>query len=352
MGVLSTDRKAAALRGRFFVLLVLSIMEGCSTPNKAPSCPPGSLLATCQQPCESDGDCLAPAKCEASTHTCQRPVISCDPLSGDSSPTDSDGNSCPAAQVCDLVTATCTPRPGAACMMDGDCRAGEVCGGSTCVPAGSSALCQRDGDCAASSVCRLSFDPATKKLRTVCGPPIGPAEAGARCRKNGECQSGLCLRSGVCFGGCQPSSETSTREDCHGHDGVICGETVLTFPDGGGAPLRFTVASCVLSPPTCQSDRDCDASGGACQIFVDPKKPTQLRTGCLPASGLLRASASCQQDGDCASGLCSGSGPSRVCFAACRSVSDCRPASPLVCRSTVYQIDGVSGSISSCVPGP
>lgn len=343
------DRKAAALLAGFFMFITV----GCSTPNKAPMCPPGSLLATCHEACESDGDCLAPARCEIKTHTCQRPVISCDPLA-DSSPTDSDGNSCPETQECDLVTATCAPRPGAACTVNGelDCRAGEVCGGSVCVPAGSAAMCQRDGDCAAPSVCRLVLDKMTRKLRATCGPPIGPAEAGARCRENGECQSGLCLRSGVCFGACSPGSDSAASVDCHGHDSVICGETILSFPDGGGAPLRFTVASCVLSPPACQSDRDCDASGGACQLFVDPKKPTQLRTGCLPAVGLLRASASCQQDVDCASGLCSGSGTSRACFAACRNVSDCRPASPLVCRSSVYQVDGVSGSISSCVPGP
>jgi hypothetical protein len=347
---ISTDRKAAPPASSVVVVVLIAI--GCSTSNKAPICPPGSLLATCHETCESDGDCLAPARCEVGTHTCQRPVLACDPLAGDdSNPTGSDGV-CPAAQVCDLVTATCAPRPGAACMTSGDCRAGEVCGSSTCIPAGDSAACQRDGDCSAPNVCRLVLDPSNTRLLSVCGPPIGPAESGARCRESGECQSGLCLRSGVCFGGCRPGSDSSMNTDCHNHDGVICGETVLSFPSAGATPLRFTVTSCVLLPPTCQSDRDCDTSGGACQIIVDPKKPTQLRTGCLPAAGRLRASAPCEQDGDCASGLCSGSGTSRVCFAACRGVGDCRPAPPLVCRSTAYQVDGISGSIASCVPGP
>jgi hypothetical protein len=354
---LSTSRIAVL---RYLCVVAIGLSIGCSSTNQGPLCQPGSLLAACREHCESDGDCLAPARCDAATSTCRRPPIACDPLHDPQpSPTDIDGGQsasgdCGATQECDLVTGTCTPRPGAACMLEFDCRAGEVCSGGSCTPAGSSALCQRDSDCVSPNVCRLILDASSAKLVSLCGSPIGPAEAGARCHDNGECQTGLCLRSGTCFGGCQLGSEASARSDCHGHDGVICGETALVLPGAAGTSKSYSVVSCVLSPPACSSDRDCDASGGSCQILVDPKKPTQLRTGCLPVRGLLRSGAVCQRDGDCASGLCPvvGAGPMRACFAACRSVADCRAMAMLVCKPAPYQLDGVSGSITSCVPGP
>lgn len=345
---LSTSRIAAFL----YHLGLLVPFAACSASNQGPVCPPGSLLAACREHCESDGDCLAPARCDVNTSTCARPAVACDPLNSSSTPTGSAG-SCDGQQECDLITSTCTPRPGADCQGDGDCRAGEVCGGATCVPGGSSALCQRDGDCVPPNVCRLILDQADKKLVSICGTPVGPAEAGSRCRDNGECQSGLCLRGGVCFGGCDLGNETSARTDCHGHAGVICGQSSLVLPLGSpGMTMSFPITGCVLLPPACQSDRDCDASGGACQILVDAKNSGQLRTGCLPARGQLRAGAPCERDNDCASALCTspGTGTPRTCFAACRTAMECRTG--LVCRAAPYQIDGVSGSIMSCVPGP
>jgi len=346
----------------FMALICLSVWgpASCTETDKSPSCPPGSLLGVCRGRCQSDGDCLAPARCDRGTKTCREPIITCDPLDsihqvppaqdGSASSGAPDAGSprlCAEQEECDLVTSICTPRSGAPCAIDMNCRAGEVCAGGTCVLGGSASICQRDSDCSPPAVCRLILGQTGSQLVSVCGAPVGPSESGARCRDNAECQSGLCLRSGTCFGGCLPGDASGTS-DCHGHEGVICGQTALALrPNPASMPVIFTITSCVLLPPACQSDRDCDARGGSCQLIVDPLNPKQLRSGCLPVRGVLRASASCQRDSDCASGLCQGS----ACFAACRTNADCRP-SALVCRPASYQVDGVTGSISSCVPGP
>lgn len=307
------------------------LFSGCAQQPRSVSCAPDSVLAICREECGSDGDCLAPARCEPSTHSCQMPAIACDPLLS--------GADCLAQQECELVTRTCTPRPGASCKSDGDCRLGERCGDGSCVPTGSPALCARDGDCTPPGVCRPTVDAARAALILLCGAAIGPSEAGARCRENLDCQSGLCLRTGVCFGGCTPAT---LRSDCHGHDSVICGQLPLAIPQDQTTLLT----SCALLPPACSSDRDCEPTGGSCQPIVNPENPTALRASCLPARGLGRPSASCRRDSDCISGLCQ----SGLCFAACSSTADCQPG--FSCHPATYVVDGVSGQLSSCISGP
>lgn len=311
---------------------MLFLFASCTTEPRS-ACLPGSLLAECRESCDRDGDCLAPARCEAIAHRCQLPAIACDPLSTNS------GTSCGAEQVCDLVTRTCTPRPGATCKSEVDCRAGELCSGSICSPAGSMATCARDSDCLAPAVCRVAALPGGSSIALLCGAPIGPSEAGSRCRENIDCQSGLCLRTGTCFGGCTPATALA---DCHGHDDIICGQVPLSIPS---VPTTI-LTSCALLPPACSSDRDCEPAGGSCQLIVDPEKPSALRPSCLPATGLGRPSASCRRDSDCASGLCA----SGSCFAACAATADCQPG--FSCHSVTYMVDGISGQISSCISGP
>lgn len=326
----------------FFFLAIAS--SSCSRDDRAARCPPGSLLATCRQRCAGDGDCLAPARCDRLTSTCQLPAILCDPLAA-TSPAASDGGAervgdCPHGQECDLISRTCVPLSGAACGQDSDCRTGELCAGGSCSSALDARSCGRDADCAAPLVCRLTV--ASGKLASVCALPLGPSEGGARCRQNTECQSGLCLRSGVCYAGC---SIATSKTDCHGHEGAICGRVPLGLPDGSGTASTDWVTSCTLEPQACQNDRDCEASGGFCQPMADPDQPSRLRTACLLARGDARPGAPCTQDADCASGLCQGT----FCFSACRTAADCR--SGLACRSASYRVDGLPGMLQGCVPG-
>lgn len=326
-------------------------ISGCASQTPADLCasrdPTGAMLAACRSTCDSDGDCLAPSRCDPLTKTCRRPAIACDPLGPADSPSDSpDGTSpsCPADQECDLLTSTCTPRAGAPCQSSVDCRPGESCDGSRCAPDPSAATCTRDADCLLPSVCRLVLDTGMGgTARGLCGPAVGPAEAAARCRQNAECQSGLCLRTGVCYGGCTKATE---KTDCHGHEGVVCGTVAVSLPgdasSSGGAKL---LTGCTLRPPPCKSDRDCDRYGAFCQPIPDPNQPSALMLGCLPARGTVRQSGVCEKDGDCASGLCQ----SRWCFQSCATAADCRPG--WTCSSASLRSDGVSGTVSGvCTP--
>lgn len=336
--------------------LMLPWGSGCTPDNRDARCPPGSLLSACRQRCSGDGECLAPARCDALTRTCQRPAVACDPLAPRLSPADAprDGGSstggqalgedrCAADQDCDLITRTCVPLPGARCARDNDCRVGELCAGSTCTPAGDARSCQRDADCAPPAVCRRALSQG--KLISVCAGPLGPSEGGSRCRANVDCQSGLCLRSGVCYAGCSPMT---MRTDCHGHDGVGCGQVAIALgaeQDPTGTMPTAVVPSCTLQPPQCQGDRDCEMAGATCQIALDSMQPSRLQTICLLARGTVRPSGPCTRNSDCSTGLCQGT----YCFAACRSGADCR--SGFACRASTYKADGLSARVQSCVPG-
>lgn len=332
----------------FFAVCCLG---GCAASAPQDDCPSAVLTssASCHPRCESDGDCLAPSVCDSASRRCYRPAIACVPTGTSTSPAEA-ASPCPPEQECELLSRTCVPMPGAACTSDEDCRLGESCGGpgSRCAPSPNNVPCRRDAECPSGAICRPILVPgappgSAPTLRTVCGPPLGAGEAGAPCRSGGECQSGLCLRTGTCFGGCQ--AETAAI-DCHKRAGVICGVAVISFgADSSGPPQLATLPSCTLAPAPCRTDADCEASGGTCQLFVDPKAPTQLTTGCLPPRGPGRASAPCRSDGECASGTCLGG----YCFSACAGAGDCRAG--MACRATALQVDRVAGTPLACAPG-
>src|SRR5581483_4582059 len=115
--------------------------------------------------------------------------------------------------------------------------------------------------------------------------------------------------SEVCYGPCKAASE---QGDCHGHDGVVCGQVIFSF--GGADMERFSVQqSCTLLSPPCQRDKDCAPTGGACSLTTDPRDARRLITSCLPPQGPARSAGPCQTDSDCPTGLCL----SGFCFAAC-----------------------------------
>ncbi|MCS6912261.1 MAG: hypothetical protein NZ890_03385 [Myxococcota bacterium] len=315
---------------------------GCTAVPDDP-CPPGSLRLECRQRCQRDSDCVAPAVCDPLTHRCQARAIACDPPGsqvpdGDAEDAPDAGApaACPEHKECDLLTRTCIPVPGAPCQRSEDCRPGEVCSDGSCMPDAEAQACLRDAECPPGQICRLTLDPMGQ-LRAVCGPPLGPSPPGARCVDGRECQSGICLLSGVCFGGCTPQT---VHTDCDPAEEQVCGQVVLSTADGR-SHIR---ATCTPKLRPCQRDRDCADTGGACSITTDPLDPTRLITACTMPRGRARAGGPCRQDEDCPSGLCL----STYCFAACVNATDCRPG--FACRAESYVLGDTQGSIKTCTP--
>lgn len=337
----------AASRLRALIPLVIAWgvacdLTGCAVGPPDP-CPPGSISLDCRRRCQRDGDCVAPDVCDRATQRCVARTLSCDPLGmsgadgGAEAQDGGTGTGCPADKECDILTRTCVPLPGAACTLPSDCRPGETCRDKFCAPDPAALSCKRDGECPPTQVCRLTVTPEGA-LRSVCGPPIGPSDAGSRCADGAECQSGICLLSGVCYGGCDAASAAA---DCHGHDGVICGQVVFSVTSTGSV---MAVPSCTLAPMPCKTDRDCAAQGGVCNLGADPRDPSRLVTLCGPPRGPARAGGPCVDDEDCATGLCLGT----YCFSVCQAATDCR--SSATCRPVDFVLGTAKASVGTCSP--
>lgn len=335
--------------GGWILVCVLWGMAGCTGPHldQGERCVPGSLLANCRMACGSDGDCLAPARCDRYSQRCQAPLISCDPLEarsdgpGDGGDKQTDGGvrkegGCAIDQDCDLITSTCQARTGARCAQDGDCRTGDVCAGSICATPTPLLSCQRDAACRPGQVCRLTI--VGGQIWSICAPGLGATPGGGACRQSTECQSGICLRTGSCFAACTPATE---RTDCGGKEGTFCGKVGVVYDPRLPASL---LDSCVTPGVACSSNRDCDPLGMTCQPLVNARDPARLRTSCQLAQGLGRPGGPCTQHRDCSSGLCVRS----FCFAGCKTGADCRAG--LACRPSSVVADGVQDTVMSCVP--
>jgi len=120
---------------------------------------------------------------------------------------------------------------GSACTLDAACVSGE------CIAEGSGARCGRrcadDLGCADTEACRLhlSTAPATSDVERVCQTASATtAKAGAACRSDGDCHSGLC-EEGRCLALCSD----------HCGPGYRCLDTTLER-----AGRTFTAATCAL----------------------------------------------------------------------------------------------------------
>jgi hypothetical protein len=92
--------------------------------------------------------------------------------------------------------------------------------GLTCaeLPAGDGE-CTRRAECGSGELCTLDeraqlTDRAPLALR--CGPPLGTAEARARCAEGSECESGLCALTGVCLEPCGADDDCPRGQSCQG----------------------------------------------------------------------------------------------------------------------------------------
>ncbi len=223
----------------------------------------------------------------------------------------------------------------------------------------------------ANIACRSRFVPGyTPSFVTSCAPPAGPRVAGAECSLNSQCKSGFCLledgrgsaRVGYCAEGCD------TAADCAADAGSPTGPlqcaplTFLGFKgfDGvPGTPDDKLLTAKLCGGSGCEVDQDCRPDGGArCVPDADPLDAGQsLVLRCRPshASGILGGASPCNQDSDCASGVCGtlqapSTGTGKACFQACIGATVCPGSS--TCRlgglrvSTHFAILG----FDSCAP--
>lgn len=255
--------------------------------------------------------------------------------------TAADPTSCPSGTVCDTATLLCVspssltdgggdepaveddggdattdrdgpggPAPlGGACVVDGDCESGLLCGTSTIlttaiVPVNSKPICTKpccaSTDCPAGFVCHAAATggnycvAAEKADRELPSSGVGKA-VGQTCNAPNECRFGLCT------GRCQddPSKFCDKPEDC-----------------GGSACINRRCAD------SCCAQSQC-TSGSTCRVMTIANHVVWA-CGTANGSGAKDLNASCVQTSECKNDNCVyGVFPAKRCTPPCCSSKDC-----------------------------
>lgn len=241
--------------------------------------------------------------------------------------------------------------PDGACLVDGECLPGEICGGGRCrVPP---AVCASDDDCGQDLYCAVPGEPC--RFRPVrcaedadCAPGYACVDGACAGRPaclddtdcpGGRCAGGRCVAEGRCAddGDCGPDEVCDDGACVPGGPMVPCpggcpaGLRCLASesrcvdctadghcPDGHCDLARFVCAPGVRGLPCvpCGPERGCGAgygcpadTGGAClptcPAGVCPDGAACERGVCVPLDGQRFCSgAQCALDADCESGVC------------------------------------------------
>ncbi|HEY3446344.1 MAG TPA: hypothetical protein VGK67_08255 [Myxococcales bacterium] len=203
--------------------------SGTLTLTAAPTAPGGLVtgsfdgtfaLVPTSAACRLDTDCAAGEVC----------------ASGTCMPADCTVTGCPAGMTCDAYSGACVP---AGCATDADCGSGLACRNGQCIPAG----CSLTG-CPAGTVCDASSG------QCLAQPTV--------CRTDAECAAGQ-----VCVGGqCQVAPSGCQTTGCP-----------------AGYACDYTTGACVASPAVCRTDADC-ARGMVCEYGQCSYPSGCQSTGC------------------------------------------------------------------------
>jgi hypothetical protein len=290
-----------------------------------------------------------------------------------------DPSSCPSGMVCDAISLLCvspTPEPdapdevpeegtgedsgadhdgpngpsalGGECVIDADCEAGLLCGGSTIlttavVPANTRVCtkpCCTSANCAAGFVC---FPAATggnycvaaaKADRTP--PGVGGKGGGETCAGHTACRSGLCT-AGRCVDTCCDPDQCAAGTTCristvNAHAGWACG-----VPAGGATKevnescsqnsdckndncvQPFAALRC--TPPCCRAT-DCTSLGLANNVCAYGQAGNDYIKWCFGPNAAGQAlGATCNSNNECASRYCDSE--LGRCANVCCTNSDC-----------------------------
>jgi hypothetical protein len=202
------------------------------------------------------------------------------------------------------------------------CPEGDVCTRGMCVPSALGALCVADADCAAPDFC---LDPA------VFGG-AGAPRCSRPCCESSDCDPDarfVCWVAPDGVGGfCRAASDVGRTGGGAGRAGASC---------DGGAACRSGLCAAGRCADTCCSDTGCAATGDACRYGSGPALEAAGFWCMEPATGKKGRYDACEQDVDCASGLCLAiePDPTRRCTVPCCDSAACEVApgkgTPVAC---------------------
>jgi hypothetical protein len=284
------------------------------TPCMAAFCPTGSSTLTQQRACDGQGACKA-----ATTQACA--PYKCNGTSACNAACTLDAD-CLAPNICDPQTNLCgnKKRLGQSCQATPDCLTGNFCVDGVCCGAASCGLCQT---CAVPG-----FAGSCTTVAAGSPEPHGNCDASPPCGNTGNCSGGgTCEQggTGVSCGTASCAGSTYTPvSHCSGSGSCATAavSTCSPYLCGAGACLTVcaTDAECI-APFTCQG------SGST-------------RSCALKANGLSCASGGQCISGNCVDGVCCGSSSCPACQACNISGSGaCAPVAAGVTAPTTFCTD-------------
>ncbi|GAB5548507.1 MAG: hypothetical protein SangKO_082670 [Sandaracinaceae bacterium] len=281
-------------------------------------------------------------------------------------------------------TPSCAGTAPGGCTNDGDCAADQICSGGSCVarPTGGTGLgeaCTSDDACNSglclAGTCTQSCDWLN---------PGGSCPGGFYCDADAStsCDVGYCVRGGAGAGGLGDACTSDTDCGTLVCDGGVCAQSCIpdgaaTCPAGyacaiGALPCRGTCRRSGAPGDGCEVNDDC--TSGICAARGDDSFCTELCTDempcpdrftctpvgestsvCVPDFGGL--GTSCEDNGECLSGICAVEGDDTYCTRLCDDMTPC-PGGGFTCVATAdptvricQPVAGTSGGCGCRVSG-
>ena len=228
-------------------------------------CPPGY---TCQgdgcvpeDGCTEDSHCPGEWTCDTDSGLCM-PAPNCS----------ANPHNCPQGYLCDAVSGTCVPI--VECDPSLPVVPGQCPGDDKCLPWGTSGACFPEDSCVYGNPDYGCED--NKECEEDATRPGNIGKCAVECEEDDECDSGLCLPSGVCAT-CNPDDNQgcSTNQKCWATpDNMgVCLSTDECDNDAQCAPGKCYEGQCV---PACTANNQCDS--GACL------NPPGVCVTCIPGA--------------------------------------------------------------------
>ncbi len=378
------------------ICLAMQCVKGCGQPNGL-QCTGGTVCnmqtGHCEQPmnsCSQDSDCNPPTEicinntceygcglnpglcgqgelCDTSTgrcvmapmrcmmdSDCMPPMTVCEGVQCVPGCAETGGIQCTGATpFCNNMTGRCQATSGMTCNLDSDCMMNQICENNSCIP-----RCDAPGGgCTSPQVC----DSMTGRCI------MGGLNLGDTCTQNAQCTTDVCLGLTInmsvvrtCSRPCGATSDCPRDFTCADLGGMsFCvSERVFTptatfdTPSGGSCTSssntcqsRWCNPSAMSCLETCSRDSHCSRFGGQCWMYEEAamgSTPATFQLLCIQQSG-SSPGASCTQNSNCRSGICSRY--TNSCAQPCCSDSDC--ASNQNC--SVYDLD-TANIVKVCTP--